>query len=48
MPTGEPEVSEEFHNEAKLAAPRAAIQEGDSSGIAEGDTLDKFLPSCPV
>ncbi len=32
---------EEQHNEAKLAALRAAIHEGDTSGIATGDVFGR-------
>jgi antitoxin ParD1/3/4 len=32
---------EEQHREAKLAALRAAIDEGDASGIAEGNVFDR-------
>jgi hypothetical protein len=35
----DPDLSEEFQGEARLAALRTAIDAGDSSGIAEGDVF---------
>ncbi|MGA2738363.1 MAG: hypothetical protein ABSG65_13060 [Bryobacteraceae bacterium] len=36
-----PNVEREQQDEAKLAALRSAIDEGDASGIAEGDVFDR-------
>jgi hypothetical protein len=43
---------EERHHEAKLAALQTAIDEGDNSGIAEGNSFDRVrqalkLPAKP-
>lgn len=52
MPAGDGNVTEEPQNEAKLAVLRAAIDEGDASGIAEGDAFARVrktlnLPTKP-
>ncbi len=39
MPTDNANLTEDQQNEAKLAALRAAIDEGDASGVAEGDVF---------
>jgi hypothetical protein len=39
MPIDDPNLTEEIQNGTKLAALRAAIDKGDSSGIAEGDVF---------
>ena len=39
LPIEDPNLSEEPRYQAKLAALRAAIDEGNASGIAEGDVF---------
>ena len=39
MSTGNVNLNQDQHDEAKLAALRAAIDEGDASGVAEGDVF---------
>ena len=52
MPTRNVDLTDEPQYEAKLAALRAAIDEGDASGIAEGDVFARVraalkLPETP-
>jgi hypothetical protein len=48
MPTRNVNLTEEYDREeqryeAKLAALRAAIDEGDASGVSEGDPLERTI-----
>ena len=45
MPTRKVNPNEDQQDEAKLTALRAAIDEGDASGVAEGDVFARVRES---